>query len=99
MFARKDAEGFFRPFAEMRPRLIVTSFDSPIAAGTDELVDAADARRPVAETSANVADGVGPRPGGRGPGPARADLRRPALRRRGPGDEPGDLADPEISLP
>ncbi|MEO8112914.1 MAG: folylpolyglutamate synthase/dihydrofolate synthase family protein, partial [Phenylobacterium sp.] len=41
MFARKDAEGFFRPFAEMRPRLITTTFDSPIAAGTDELVDAA----------------------------------------------------------
>jgi dihydrofolate synthase/folylpolyglutamate synthase len=58
MFARKDAEGFFRPFAEMRPRLIVTSFDSPIAAGTDELVDAALKAGLEPETAANVQDGV-----------------------------------------
>lgn len=58
MFARKDAEGFFRPFAEMRPRLIVTTFDSPIAASTDELVDAALKAGLEPETAANVTDGV-----------------------------------------
>jgi dihydrofolate synthase/folylpolyglutamate synthase len=58
MFARKDAEGFFRSFAEMRPRLIVTTFDSPIAAGTDELVEAALKAGLEPETAANVADGV-----------------------------------------
>ncbi|WP_293676862.1 folylpolyglutamate synthase/dihydrofolate synthase family protein [uncultured Phenylobacterium sp.] len=58
MFARKDAEGFFRAFAEMRPRLITTTFDSPIAAGTDELVDAALKAGLEPETAANVQDGV-----------------------------------------
>jgi dihydrofolate synthase/folylpolyglutamate synthase len=41
MFARKDAKGFFLPFAEMRPRVFVTSFDSPNAAGAEELAAAA----------------------------------------------------------
>jgi dihydrofolate synthase/folylpolyglutamate synthase len=41
MFARKDAKGFFLPFAEMRPRVLVTSFDSPNAAPADELAQAA----------------------------------------------------------
>ncbi len=58
MFARKDAEGFFRPFAEMRPRLIVTTFDSPIAAGVDELMEAAIKAGLSPETSSNVSDGV-----------------------------------------
>ena len=58
MFARKDAAGFFRPFAEMRPRLIVTTFDSPIAAGADELVEAALKAGLEPETAANVQDGV-----------------------------------------
>ncbi len=58
MFARKDAEGFFRPFAEMRPRLIVTSFDSPTAAPAEELVEAATRAGLSPETAANVSDGV-----------------------------------------
>ncbi|WP_397402796.1 bifunctional folylpolyglutamate synthase/dihydrofolate synthase [Phenylobacterium sp.] len=58
MFARKDAEGFFRPFAEMRPRVITTTFDSPIAASTDDLVDAALRAGLEPETAANVSDGV-----------------------------------------
>ena len=58
MFARKDAEGFFRPFAEMRPRVICTSFDSPIAAPAEELVAAAVKAGLSPETAANVADGV-----------------------------------------
>ena len=58
MFARKDAEGFFRPFAEMRPRVICTTFDSPIAASAEDLATAAAAVGLDAETSANVEDGV-----------------------------------------
>ena len=58
MFARKDAEGFFRPFAEMRPRLIVTTFDSPIAADVEVLVEAALKAGLEPETAANVSDGV-----------------------------------------
>jgi len=41
MFARKDAKGFFLPFAEMRPRVFVTTFDSPNAASAEELAAAA----------------------------------------------------------
>jgi dihydrofolate synthase/folylpolyglutamate synthase len=41
MFARKDAEGFFRPFAEMRPRVIATTFDDPNAASAEEIAAAA----------------------------------------------------------
>jgi len=69
MFARKDAEGFFRPFAEMRPRLIVTTFDSPTAAGTDELVDAALKAGLEPETAANVRDGVARALEAEGPAP------------------------------
>lgn len=58
MFARKDAEGFFRPFAEMRPRVITTTFDSPIAASADELMEAAIRAGLEPETSSNVADAV-----------------------------------------
>jgi dihydrofolate synthase/folylpolyglutamate synthase len=58
MFARKDAEGFFRPFAEMRPRVIATSFDSPNAASAEELVDAAVRAGLSPETAANVSDAV-----------------------------------------
>lgn len=58
MFARKDAEGFFRPFAEMRPRVICTTFDSPIAASADELVEAAAKVGLSPETASNVMDGV-----------------------------------------
>jgi dihydrofolate synthase/folylpolyglutamate synthase len=41
MFARKDAKGFFLPFAEMRPKVFVTTFDSPNAAPSEELAAAA----------------------------------------------------------
>lgn len=58
MFARKDAEGYFRAFTDLRPRVIVTTFDSPIAAGTDELLGAATRAGLAAETAANVADAV-----------------------------------------
>ena len=58
MFARKDAEGYFRPFAEMRPRVIATTFDSPNAASADDLVAAAARVGLSPETASNVADGV-----------------------------------------
>jgi dihydrofolate synthase/folylpolyglutamate synthase len=41
MFARKDAEGFFRPFAPLAPRVFTATFDSPNAAPADELAAAA----------------------------------------------------------
>ena len=58
MFARKDAEGYFRAFTDLRPRVIVTTFDSPIAADTDELLGAATRAGLAAETAANVSDAV-----------------------------------------
>jgi len=58
MFGRKDAEGFFRPFAEMRPRVIATTFDSPNAASAEELIDAAARAGLSPETAANVSDAV-----------------------------------------
>lgn len=41
MFARKDAVGFFAPFADLRPRVVATSFDSPNAAPAEEIATAA----------------------------------------------------------
>ena len=58
MFARKDAEGFFRPFAEMRPRVIATTFESPNAASAEALIEAAAGVGLTPETAANVTDGV-----------------------------------------
>ncbi len=51
MFTRKDAKGFFLPFAEMRPRIITTTFESPNAAQPDELASAARAAGLTAETA------------------------------------------------
>jgi len=69
MFARKDAEGFFRPFAEMRPRLICTTFDSPNAAPAEELVEAAIGAGLSPETAANVSDGLARALDAEGPAP------------------------------
>ena len=41
MFARKDAEGFFRPFSEMHPKVFTTRFDSNNAASPEDLAAAA----------------------------------------------------------
>ena len=41
MFARKDAAGFFAPFAELKPVVFTTPFDSPIAADAEDLAIAA----------------------------------------------------------
>jgi dihydrofolate synthase/folylpolyglutamate synthase len=58
MFARKDAEGFFRPFAEMRPRVIATTFDSPTAAQAGDIAAAATAAGLNAETAEDVTSAV-----------------------------------------
>jgi dihydrofolate synthase/folylpolyglutamate synthase len=67
MFARKDAEGFFRPFAEMHPKVFATSFDSPNAAEATDLASAAREVGLAAETVSNVEEGV--RRALEGPGP------------------------------
>lgn len=41
MFARKDAEGFFRPFAEMHPRVIAVDFEAEHAARAVDVAHAA----------------------------------------------------------
>lgn len=41
MFARKDAHGFFAPFATLGPRVFTTGFDSPNAASAEDLAGAA----------------------------------------------------------
>jgi len=54
MFARKDAKGFFEPFAEMKPRVLTTTFDSPNAAVAADLATAAHEAGLTAETSASI---------------------------------------------
>jgi dihydrofolate synthase/folylpolyglutamate synthase len=69
MFARKDAEGYFRPFGEMHPKVFTTTFDSPNAASADELADAARRAGLAAETVANVGEGLERALAGEGPAP------------------------------
>jgi dihydrofolate synthase/folylpolyglutamate synthase len=68
MFARKDAVGYFRPFAEMHPKVFTTCFDSPNAAPAEELAAAAIQAGLVAETVSNVEEGL--KRALEGPGPA-----------------------------
>jgi dihydrofolate synthase / folylpolyglutamate synthase len=58
MFARKDALGFFQPFAELKPKVFATTFDSPNAAPADELAAAAKEAGLEATVVADVTDGV-----------------------------------------
>jgi dihydrofolate synthase / folylpolyglutamate synthase len=58
MFARKDALGYFRPFAEMHPKVFTTGFDSPNAAPAEELAAAATQAGLVAEPVATVTEGL-----------------------------------------
>ncbi|HEX2800751.1 MAG TPA: folylpolyglutamate synthase/dihydrofolate synthase family protein [Phenylobacterium sp.] len=58
MFARKDSEGFFRPFAEMHPRVFTTSFDSPMAATPGDLAEAARQAGLTAEPVADVTEAL-----------------------------------------
>ena len=54
MFARKDAQGFFAPFAPLHPHVFTTTFDSPNAAPPQELADAARAVGLTAETAGSI---------------------------------------------
>ena len=58
MFARKDALGFFQPFAHLKPQVFTTTFDSPNAAPTDELTAAAIGAGLSAEAVGNVEEGL-----------------------------------------
>jgi dihydrofolate synthase/folylpolyglutamate synthase len=69
MFARKDAEGFFRPFAEMHPKVYATTFDSPNAAPPSDIAAAAQAAGLGVEIVGNVEDGVKKALAGEGPAP------------------------------
>ncbi len=68
MFARKDSLGYFRPFAEMHPKVFTTSFDSPNAAPPAELAATATQAGLVAEPVVGVEEGL--RRALEGPGPA-----------------------------
>ena len=69
MFARKDAEGFFRPFAEMRPRVIATTFEGPNAAPAEEIAAAAASVGLPAEMRPNVQAAVELALSAKGPAP------------------------------
>jgi dihydrofolate synthase/folylpolyglutamate synthase len=69
MFARKDAEGFFRPFAEMHPKVFATTFDSPNAAPAEDIAAASLAAGLDTEIAPNVEAGVRRALAGEGPAP------------------------------
>jgi dihydrofolate synthase / folylpolyglutamate synthase len=69
MFARKDAEGYFRPFAEMHPTVFTTTFDSPIAATPGDLAEAARLAGLIAQPVADVTEGLRKALDGNGPAP------------------------------
>lgn len=58
MFARKDALGFFQPFAALNPRVFCTSFESANASKPEALAAAAREAGLRAETVADVQAGV-----------------------------------------
>lgn len=58
MFARKDALGFFQPFAALGPRVITTGFDSANAADPAALAQAAQAAGLEAQLAADVTGAV-----------------------------------------
>jgi len=69
MFARKDAEGYFRPFAEMHPKVFTTTFESDIAATPGDLAEAARLAGLSAEPVPDVTEGVRKALDGSGPAP------------------------------
>lgn len=58
MFARKDARGFFAPFAPLAPRVIATTFDSETAAKATEIDEAARAAGLQSEMAAHVTEAL-----------------------------------------
>jgi dihydrofolate synthase / folylpolyglutamate synthase len=69
MFARKDSEGFFRPFAEMHPKVFATTFDSPNAAPAQDIAAAALAAGLDAQLVGDVGEGVRQALAAEGPAP------------------------------
>jgi dihydrofolate synthase/folylpolyglutamate synthase len=69
MFARKDSEGYFRPFAEMHPKVFTTTFESDMAATPGDLAEAARLAGLSAEPVADVTEGVRKALDGSGPAP------------------------------
>ena len=93
MFARKDAEGFFRPFAEMHPKVFTTSFESDNAATPGDLAEAA--RRRASPPSRSPTSPRGSARRWTATGPAPHVLICGGLHFAGEvlAHEPGDLAD------
>ncbi|MFC3080397.1 bifunctional folylpolyglutamate synthase/dihydrofolate synthase [Phenylobacterium terrae] len=58
MYARKDAQGFFAPFADLEPQVFTTGFDSPNATPAEALAEAARAAGLPAEPCADVMEAV-----------------------------------------
>jgi len=69
MFARKDAKGFFEPFAELAPRVFATTFDSPNAAPAEDLAAAARDAGLTAETAHSIETALDAALAGGGPAP------------------------------
>ena len=58
MFARKDALGFFQPFADLKPLVLATTFESANAAPAEDLARAARQAGLTVEVVADVEEGV-----------------------------------------
>jgi dihydrofolate synthase/folylpolyglutamate synthase len=69
MFARKDAEGFFAPFAPLKPAVFTVGFDSPNAATPEDLAMAANAAGLFAQPLADLVTALGAALGAPGPAP------------------------------
>ena len=69
MFARKDARGFFEPFNGLASRVLTTTFDSPNAAASDELAEAARAVGLNAEVAESIEAALDRALAGSGPAP------------------------------
>ena len=69
MYARKDAEGFFAPFAQLDPKVLATGFDSSHAAAPEDLAASARHAGLQAQTVGDVTEGLGRALAGDGPPP------------------------------
>ena len=69
MYGRKDATGFFAPFASLAPKVVTTTFHSPNAASPEEIERAARAAGLEATSAPDVATAVRSVLEGEGPAP------------------------------
>jgi dihydrofolate synthase / folylpolyglutamate synthase len=58
MFARKDAAGFFAPFAPLRPNVVTVGFDAPTAASPEDLARTAKQSGLKARSAPSIDDAV-----------------------------------------